>query len=135
MSAQVRQGAAFTALCSGGVAPSEGGQGVRARHSDPSHSITQNASAGDSSEQSQTAGLVRRAAIGPELPLTVYSRSNMARYRTLTTLCLLCLMECVLISAFNLDTENVIRKTGEKDSLFGFSLALHRQLNPSDKRM
>ncbi|KAM9454427.1 integrin alpha-6b isoform 2-T2 [Clarias gariepinus] len=59
----------------------------------------------------------------------------MARYRTLTTLCLLCLMECVLISAFNLDTENVIRKTGEKDSLFGFSLALHRQLNPSDKRM
>uniref|UniRef100_A0A4W4GPU9 Integrin alpha-2 domain-containing protein n=1 Tax=Electrophorus electricus TaxID=8005 RepID=A0A4W4GPU9_ELEEL len=31
-------------------------------------------------------------------------------------------------SAFNLDTHNVLRKTGEPDSLFGFSLAMHRQL-------
>ncbi|XP_017312927.1 integrin alpha-6b isoform X1 [Ictalurus punctatus] len=58
----------------------------------------------------------------------------MARYRTLT-LSLLCLMECGFISAFNLDTENVIRKSGEPNSLFGFSLALHRQLVPTDKRM
>ncbi|TSK17965.1 Integrin alpha-6 [Bagarius yarrelli] len=58
----------------------------------------------------------------------------MARYRTVT-LSLLCLLECGLISAFNLDTENVIRKTGERNSLFGFSLALHRQLIPTDKRM
>ncbi|XP_060754943.1 integrin alpha-6b isoform X2 [Neoarius graeffei] len=58
----------------------------------------------------------------------------MARYRTVT-LVLLCLMECGLISAFNLDTENVIRKTGEPDSFFGFSLALHRQLRPDDRRM
>ncbi|MCI4393824.1 hypothetical protein PGIGA_G00161930 [Pangasianodon gigas] len=58
----------------------------------------------------------------------------MARYRTVT-LSLLLLLECGFISAFNLDTENVIRKTGEPNSLFGFSLALHRQLIPSDKRM
>ncbi|XP_056436164.1 integrin alpha-6 isoform X1 [Gadus chalcogrammus] len=36
--------------------------------------------------------------------------------------------------AFNLDVHNVIRKQGEPGSLFGFSLAMHRQLNP-DKRM
>uniref|UniRef100_A0A4W4GML1 Integrin alpha-2 domain-containing protein n=1 Tax=Electrophorus electricus TaxID=8005 RepID=A0A4W4GML1_ELEEL len=38
-------------------------------------------------------------------------------------------------SAFNLDTHNVLRKTGEPDSLFGFSLAMHRQLQPTDKRI
>ncbi|XP_062908247.1 integrin alpha-6-like isoform X1 [Mobula hypostoma] len=38
-------------------------------------------------------------------------------------------------SAFNLDTENVIKKTGDPSSLFGFSLALHRQLKPLDKIM
>uniref|UniRef100_A0A8C4SB15 Integrin, alpha 6a n=1 Tax=Erpetoichthys calabaricus TaxID=27687 RepID=A0A8C4SB15_ERPCA len=37
-------------------------------------------------------------------------------------------------SAFNLDTEGAIQKTGEPGSLFGFSLAMHRQLKPSDKR-
>uniref|UniRef100_A0A8C7L984 Integrin subunit alpha 6 n=1 Tax=Oncorhynchus kisutch TaxID=8019 RepID=A0A8C7L984_ONCKI len=37
------------------------------------------------------------------------------------------------ISGFNLDTLNVLRKDGEPGSLFGFSLAMHRQLNPSDK--
>ncbi|XP_057708221.1 integrin alpha-6 isoform X3 [Corythoichthys intestinalis] len=36
--------------------------------------------------------------------------------------------------AFNLDTNYVIRKDGEPGSLFGFSLAMHRQLNP-DKPM
>lgn len=39
-----------------------------------------------------------------------------------------------LVLAFNLDTSHVIRKDGEPGSLFGFSLAVHRQLNP-DKRM
>lgn len=39
-------------------------------------------------------------------------------------------------SAFNLDTENVVRKTsGDPDSLFGFSMAIHRQLQPNDKTM
>ncbi|XP_066542093.1 integrin alpha-6 [Hoplias malabaricus] len=37
--------------------------------------------------------------------------------------------------AFNLDTQSVLRKNGDSGSLFGFSLALHRQLQPSDKRM
>ncbi|XP_077413012.1 integrin alpha-6-like isoform X2 [Vanacampus margaritifer] len=40
-----------------------------------------------------------------------------------------------LSSAFNLDTEDVVRKDGDPNSLFGFSLAMHRQLYPRDKRM
>ncbi|XP_005167468.2 integrin alpha-6 isoform X2 [Danio rerio] len=36
-------------------------------------------------------------------------------------------------SAFNLDTQNVLRKSGQPGSLFGFSIALHRQLQPHDK--
>ncbi|XP_061549402.1 integrin alpha-6b isoform X1 [Phycodurus eques] len=38
-------------------------------------------------------------------------------------------------SAFNLDTDNVLRKDGDPKSLFGFSIAMHRQLQPKDKRM
>uniref|UniRef100_A0A674CUC2 Integrin, alpha 6b n=1 Tax=Salmo trutta TaxID=8032 RepID=A0A674CUC2_SALTR len=44
-------------------------------------------------------------------------------------------LEWTHISAFNLDTENVLEKKGEPGSLFGFSLAMHWQLNPLDKRM
>ncbi|XP_015241563.1 PREDICTED: integrin alpha-6 isoform X1 [Cyprinodon variegatus] len=40
-----------------------------------------------------------------------------------------------LLSAFNLDTENVLKRHGDPGSLFGFSLAMHRQLHPEDKRM
>uniref|UniRef100_A0AAR2KDR0 Integrin alpha-2 domain-containing protein n=1 Tax=Pygocentrus nattereri TaxID=42514 RepID=A0AAR2KDR0_PYGNA len=58
----------------------------------------------------------------------------MAFHWTLT-LPLLCLMDFSLIWAFNLDTANVIMKRGDADSLFGFSLAMHRQLVPADKRM
>ncbi|XP_071388011.1 integrin alpha-6 isoform X2 [Centroberyx affinis] len=47
---------------------------------------------------------------------------------------LLYFLESTSIFAFNLDTNNVLRKDGEPGSLFGFSLAMHRQLNP-DKRM
>ncbi|XP_070832343.1 integrin alpha-6 isoform X1 [Chaetodon trifascialis] len=43
-------------------------------------------------------------------------------------------LETSLVLAFNLDTAHVIRKDGDPGSLFGFSLAMHRQLNP-DKRM
>ncbi|KAL3988336.1 potassium voltage-gated channel Eag-related subfamily H member 6 [Sarotherodon galilaeus] len=45
------------------------------------------------------------------------------------------LSSCGLLSAFNLDTDNVQKKTGDTGSLFGFSLAMHRQLLPEDKRM
>uniref|UniRef100_A0A669DWZ9 Integrin, alpha 6b n=1 Tax=Oreochromis niloticus TaxID=8128 RepID=A0A669DWZ9_ORENI len=44
-------------------------------------------------------------------------------------------LSCGLLSAFNLDTDNVQEKTGDPGSLFGFSLAMHRQLLPQDKRM
>ncbi|KAM9791409.1 integrin alpha-6-like isoform X1 [Syngnathus typhle] len=40
-----------------------------------------------------------------------------------------------LSSAFNLDTEDVVRKDGDPESLFGFSMTMHRQLEPEDKRM
>ncbi|XP_029461656.1 integrin alpha-6 isoform X2 [Rhinatrema bivittatum] len=39
-----------------------------------------------------------------------------------------------IIAAFNLDTDS-IRKTGEPGSLFGFSLAMHWQLSPQDRRL
>ncbi|KAM8851137.1 integrin alpha-6-like isoform 2-T2 [Spinachia spinachia] len=45
------------------------------------------------------------------------------------------LLACGRVSAFNLDTDDVLRKNGEPGSLFGFSLAMHRQLQPVDKRM
>ncbi|KAM9350211.1 integrin alpha-6-like [Symphorus nematophorus] len=41
---------------------------------------------------------------------------------------------CGRLSAFNLDSDNVQRRSGDPGSLFGFSLAMHRQLNP-DKRI
>ena len=47
---------------------------------------------------------------------------------------LLYFLDLTLVLAFNLDTSHVIRRDGEPGSLFGFSLAMHRQLNP-DKRM
>ncbi|XP_062460762.1 integrin alpha-6 isoform X2 [Pezoporus occidentalis] len=40
-----------------------------------------------------------------------------------------------LAGAFNLDTDNVISRRGEPGSLFGFSLAMHRQLQPQEKRL
>uniref|UniRef100_A0A3Q3W2U0 Uncharacterized protein n=1 Tax=Mola mola TaxID=94237 RepID=A0A3Q3W2U0_MOLML len=39
------------------------------------------------------------------------------------------------LSAFNLDTDNVLQRSGDPGSLFGFSLAMHRQLEPEDKTM
>uniref|UniRef100_A0A673ACU9 Integrin alpha-2 domain-containing protein n=1 Tax=Sphaeramia orbicularis TaxID=375764 RepID=A0A673ACU9_9TELE len=47
---------------------------------------------------------------------------------------LLCVLDPGLVLCFNLDTAHVIRKDGDPGSLFGFSLAMHRQLNP-DKRI
>uniref|UniRef100_A0A8C3KMP7 Integrin subunit alpha 6 n=1 Tax=Calidris pygmaea TaxID=425635 RepID=A0A8C3KMP7_9CHAR len=40
-----------------------------------------------------------------------------------------------LAGAFNLDTDNVISRRGQPGSLFGFSLAMHRQLQPQEKRL
>ncbi|XP_072274437.1 integrin alpha-6 isoform X1 [Pyxicephalus adspersus] len=38
-------------------------------------------------------------------------------------------------AAFNLDTQNAISKKGPEGSLFGFSLAMHWQLEPQDRRL
>uniref|UniRef100_A0A8C2KX69 Integrin subunit alpha 6 n=1 Tax=Cyprinus carpio TaxID=7962 RepID=A0A8C2KX69_CYPCA len=50
-------------------------------------------------------------------------------------LCIFSLLLWTSTSAFNLDAQNVLRKNGQPGSLFGFSLALHRQLQPYDKRI
>eukprot|EP00079_Xenopus_tropicalis_P039193 XP_017952964.1 PREDICTED: integrin alpha-6 isoform X2 [Xenopus tropicalis] len=42
---------------------------------------------------------------------------------------------CAFIAAFNLDTENVISKSGDPGSLFGFSMAMHWQLDPVNRRL
>ncbi|XP_063174231.1 integrin alpha-6 isoform X1 [Candoia aspera] len=42
----------------------------------------------------------------------------------------LCLLPGIL-RAFNLDTDNVVKWNGEPGSFFGFSLAMHQQLNPN----
>ncbi|XP_034557972.1 integrin alpha-6-like isoform X2 [Notolabrus celidotus] len=42
---------------------------------------------------------------------------------------------CGRLSGFNLDTENVLKKTGEPGSLFGFSLAMHWQLEPVERKL
>ncbi|XP_077103938.1 integrin alpha-6 [Siphateles boraxobius] len=39
------------------------------------------------------------------------------------------------VSAFNLDTQNVMKKRGEADTLFGFSMAMHHQLKPAEERV
>ncbi|MCI4379631.1 hypothetical protein PGIGA_G00230450 [Pangasianodon gigas] len=38
-------------------------------------------------------------------------------------------------SAFNLDNTTVLRKNGEAGSLFGYSLAMHHQLKPTDQQL
>ncbi|XP_054888668.1 integrin alpha-6-like [Poeciliopsis prolifica] len=45
------------------------------------------------------------------------------------------LLGCGRLSAFNLDTEKVLQRNGDPGSLFGFSLALHQQVRPEDKRI
>ncbi|XP_062313832.1 integrin alpha-6 isoform X1 [Osmerus eperlanus] len=59
---------------------------------------------------------------------------RLSRRHLSVSLALLHLLEWGFILAFNLDTNNILRKDGEAGSLFGFSLAMHRQLNP-DKRI
>ncbi|XP_033842646.1 integrin alpha-6 isoform X1 [Periophthalmus magnuspinnatus] len=48
--------------------------------------------------------------------------------------CSVCFLLPTRVIGFNLDTSHVIRKSGEPGSLFGFSMTMHRQINP-DKRM
>ncbi|XP_075877228.1 integrin alpha-6b isoform X2 [Nelusetta ayraudi] len=53
------------------------------------------------------------------------------------TTCGLSLLFAFLLgcSAFNLDPASVVRREGEPGSLFGFSMVMHRQLQPVDKAM
>ncbi|KAL7863552.1 hypothetical protein SRHO_G00125360 [Serrasalmus rhombeus] len=54
--------------------------------------------------------------------------------RGVLSLWLLCSLHPWQGSAFNLDDTNVLRKNGEADSLFGFSLAMHHQLKPTEEQ-
>ncbi|KAG5270481.1 hypothetical protein AALO_G00193110 [Alosa alosa] len=45
------------------------------------------------------------------------------------------LCQFVGISAFNLDTDGALRKDGEAESLFGFSLAMHHQKQMGDRKV
>ena len=53
--------------------------------------------------------------------------------------CLWCVCEVQRrhVGAFNMDTvnQNVLKRNGDPGSLFGFSLALHQQLNPVNKKL
>uniref|UniRef100_A0A8C0E300 Integrin subunit alpha 6 n=2 Tax=Balaenoptera musculus TaxID=9771 RepID=A0A8C0E300_BALMU len=77
----------------------------------------------------------RRAAAQLPAPLPV--RRPMAAAGRLWLLYLSAGLLPRLGAAFNLDTreDNVIEKTGDSGSLFGFSLAMHWQLQPEDKRL
>nr|XP_046261717.1 integrin alpha-6-like [Scatophagus argus] len=44
-------------------------------------------------------------------------------------------LQTVKVAAFNLDTQNVLQRNGDPGSLFGFSLAFHRQLTPARKNL
>uniref|UniRef100_A0A3P8RXC4 Integrin subunit alpha 6 n=1 Tax=Amphiprion percula TaxID=161767 RepID=A0A3P8RXC4_AMPPE len=46
-----------------------------------------------------------------------------------------CFNLCVLSTTFNLDTQNVLQRSGDPGSLFGFSVAFHQQLNPARKNL
>ncbi|XP_053487838.1 integrin alpha-6 [Ictalurus furcatus] len=45
------------------------------------------------------------------------------------------LLSSLNASAFNLDNTNVLRKNGAPGSLFGYSLAMHHQLKPTDQQL
>ncbi|XP_043990034.1 integrin alpha-6-like [Gambusia affinis] len=45
------------------------------------------------------------------------------------------LLGCRRLSAFSFDTEKVLQRNGDPGSLFGFSLAMHQQVRPEDKRI
>ncbi|KAM4621915.1 integrin alpha-6-like [Polymixia lowei] len=48
---------------------------------------------------------------------------------------LVCVWSVLELQAFNLDTQNVVRRNGDPGSLFGYSLALHQQLVPVNKKL
>lgn len=99
--------------CAGGRALTEGGAG-RARRG---------------------AGGARRAHSGRGAAMALAAGSRAGRERMAALLVLYLPLLPGLAGAFNLDTDNVVSWSGETGSLFGFSLAMHRQLQPQEKRL
>ncbi|XP_051514484.1 integrin alpha-6 [Myxocyprinus asiaticus] len=57
------------------------------------------------------------------------------QWRLVMTVWVLSIVQPPLVSPFNLDTQNVMKKRGEANTLFGFSMAMHHQLKPAEERV
>ncbi|KAM9470320.1 integrin alpha-6 [Clarias gariepinus] len=58
-----------------------------------------------------------------------------SRITLIISLCFLSSLGPHHASAFNLDNTNVLRKNGDAESLFGYSLEMHQQLKPTDQQL
>ncbi|KAL7395617.1 hypothetical protein ABVT39_020294 [Epinephelus coioides] len=59
----------------------------------------------------------------------------MAKHWHMVYLLCFCHLQTFDVTAFNLDTQNVMQRNGDPGSLFGFSVAFHQQLNPAKKNL
>lgn len=64
--------------------------------------------------------------------LHIFAPSSMAKHWHIVYLWSVCHLQ---VAAFNLDTHNVLQRSGDPGSLFGFSVAFHQQLNPARKNL
>ncbi|XP_034454867.1 integrin alpha-6-like [Hippoglossus hippoglossus] len=59
----------------------------------------------------------------------------MAQHWQMLYLCSVWHLQTLNVAAFNLDTHNVLQRSGDPGSLFGFSVAFHQQLRPARKNL
>ncbi|XP_069388255.1 integrin alpha-6-like [Paralichthys olivaceus] len=59
----------------------------------------------------------------------------MAQHWLMLYLCIVWHLHTLNVTAFNLDTDNVLQRNGDAGSLFGFSVAFHQQLRPARKNV
>ncbi|KAM9795141.1 integrin alpha-6-like [Neosynchiropus ocellatus] len=59
----------------------------------------------------------------------------MDRFCRVVSLWILFNVHTSFVTTYNLDTQNVIKKTGEPGTLFGYSIAFHQQLQPAKKSL
>ncbi|XP_061580836.1 integrin alpha-6-like [Cololabis saira] len=59
----------------------------------------------------------------------------MSKYWPVVCLWIIWHRQILNVAAFNLDTENVAERKGDAGTLFGFSVAFHKQLSPSAKSL
>lgn len=66
---------------------------------------------------------------------TVFNLNTMAKQWHMVCLWIIWHFQTSNVTAFNLDTENVLQRNGDPGSLFGFSVAFHQQLKPARKNL